>query len=123
MPPANGDKYVTYKDLNTFMWGALAGLLAMLGSVIGATWYLSAEINGLKLDIAILQTQLSNINVGALPEVQQTDIDAAGQVQYVVVVPSESVDIARAVEEARLRDIRIREHVALIQNRERGDAM
>lgn len=122
MPPANGDKYVTYKDLNTFMWGALAGLLAMLGSVIGATWYLSAEINGLKLDIAILQTQLSNIDL-TLPEVQQTDIDAAGQVQYVVVVPSESVDIARAVEEARLRDIRIREHVALIQNRERGDAM
>lgn len=86
MPPSNSDTYVTYRDMNRFMWSALGACLALVGSIVAATWKLGNDIADVRRDVAVLQVQISSV--------LNRTISIDGQRQYQIVLveipPTES---------------------------------
>lgn len=102
MAPSNDSTYVTYKDMNRFMWSALAACIALVGSIVAATWKLSNDIADVRQDVAVINVRLDGLTrQHAVP----ISIDGQEQAQFVLVMSPETV-------KEILRDQRVREQLA-----------
>lgn len=98
---SGSDLYVTHEKMSTYLNQLLGGALAMVVTVIGATWFLSSQIGEVRQDVAVIKVQVSGLTKTAAIETQ--DVNQA-QYLFVKLPPSE-----RELEDARVRDVLIKQ--------------
>lgn len=113
MPPTNDQTYVTYKDMNRFMWSALGACLALVGSIIAATWKLSNDISEVRQDVAVIKFQIAGL-------VRPIALDGVKQYQIVLVEMPESADAIQVKERERHRAVLVSEELERMRSEADG---
>lgn len=90
--------------MNSYLTGIISGGVAMVLSVVGATWYLSGQIAEVRQDVAVVKVKVEGLSSAAIHPAGEVQ-----QAQYVLVELSSDQKVREETIRELARDVLTRQ--------------